>query len=63
MSCTENFLKEMLVETAADEAGHREGGREVTEGPNRLQFTQGHGGEAGVDLKGESIGSARLAMG
>ena len=53
----------MLVETAADEAGHREGGREVTEGPNRLQFTQGHGGEAGVDLKGESIGSARLAMG
>jgi hypothetical protein len=28
-----------------------------------LQFTQGHGGEAGVDLKREGVGSAGLAMG
>ena len=35
----------------------------MTEGLNGLQLTQGHGGEAGVDLKGEGIGSAGLAMG
>ncbi len=28
-----------------------------------LQFTQGDRGQAGVDLKGDRIGSARLAMG
>ena len=58
-----NFLEEVLVEAAAGKAGHREGGWEVTEDPNRLQFTQGHGGEAGVDLKGEGVGSAGLAVG
>ena len=52
----------MLVETAADEAGYREGGRKVTEGPNRLQFTQGHGGEAGADLKREGVGSAGVNL-
>ena len=53
----------MLVETPPDEAGHRERRREVTVGLDGLQFTQGHGGEAGVDLEGEGVGSARLTMG
>jgi len=53
----------MLVETPPDEAGHRERGREVTVGLDGLQVTEGHGGEAGIDLKGEGIGSAGLAMG
>ena len=53
----------MLVETPPDETGHREGGGPVTEGLNRLQLAQGDGGEAGVDRKGEGVGSARLAMG
>ena len=53
----------MRVETPPDEAGHRERGREVTVGLDRLQFTEGHRGEAGIDLKGEGIGSAGLAMG
>jgi hypothetical protein len=52
----------MRVERPPDEAGHRERGGQVTEGLNRLQFTQGHGGEAGVDLEGEGVGSARLTM-
>ena len=53
----------MLVEIPPDEAGHREGGWEVTVGLDGLQFTEGPGGEAGIDLKGEGIGSAGLAMG
>lgn len=53
----------MHVESPPDEAGHREGGREVPVGLDGLQFTQGHGGEAGVDLKGEGVGSASLALG
>jgi len=53
----------MLVERPPNEAGHRERRGEVTVGLDRLQFTQGHGGQAGVDLKGEGVGSTRLAMG
>ena len=53
----------MRVETPPDQAGHRERGRQVTVGLDGLQFAEGHGGEAGIDLKGERIGSAGLAMG
>ena len=53
----------MRVETPPDEAGHGERGREVTVDLDGLQFAEGHGGEAGIDLKGEGIGSAGLAVG
>ena len=52
----------MRVETPPDQAGHRERGRQVTVGLDGLQFTEGHRSEAGIDLKGEGIGSAGLAM-
>ena len=41
----------MRVETPPDQAGHRERGRQVTVGLDGLQFAEGHGGEAGIDLK------------
>jgi len=53
----------MDIEGSSNEAGHRKRLRAFTGGLDRLEFTERHGGEAGVDLKGDRGAAPGLAMG
>ncbi|MCB1922010.1 MAG: hypothetical protein KDJ28_18835, partial [Candidatus Competibacteraceae bacterium] len=53
----------MNVEGSSNEAGHRKRLRELTGGVDRLEFTERHGGETGVDLKSDRGAAPGLAMG
>ena len=58
-----NFFQEMGVKCPSRQAGHRERYAPLTVSLERLEFTDRDGGEAGIDLKGEGLGSPSLAMG
>ena len=53
----------MGVKCPSRQAGHRERYAPLTVSLERLEFTDRDGGEAGIDLKGEGLGSPSLAMG